>query len=243
MNYKSIFLTVVLLLGWFACVNEDEGSLIPSVTIPVLTLEIQGLASLKLINSTSDHNPRFVTDDQFTQDNSLSFSKELFGVSNVYHQGFRIQLQKNLPENDRTEFEVNIPTSFLNELSSDQRIVLFAKVYQDICCPLGGDLCASTRISSEFQPPTIENNEPKIHTGIDYAVPVGHPNVAVNDGFVVEAAELPGYGNTVAIRHSNGTTSLYAFLSKLLSVEGETDGIGKLEIFNKEEIININILT
>lgn len=303
MKFKSTFLIVILLLGWFACVNEDEGSLtIPSVTIPDLTLEIQGLASLKLINSTSDQNPSFVTDDQYTQDNSLSFTKELFGVSDVYHQGFRIQLQKSLPENDRSEFEINIPNNFLNELSSDQKIVLFAKVYQDggnevldfyypipsvvnlatrtltstlprwvftnkrggpflyearllmkivdatkesensalsrvaadqcesdpICCPLGGDLCASSRIISDFQSPTIENGIPKIHTGIDYAVAIGHPIIAVNEGFVLEAGEIPGYGKTVAIRHSNGTTSLYAFLSEIIVSKGETVRRGEL---------------
>lgn len=303
MKFKSSFLTVILLLGWFACVTEDEGSLtIPSVTIPDLTLEIQGLASLKLINSTSDQNPSFVTDDQYTQDNSLSFTKELFGVSDVYHQGFRIQLQKSLPENDRSEFEINIPNNFLDELSTDQRIVLFAKVYQDggnevldfyypipsvvnlatrtltstlprwvftnkrggpflyearllmkivdatkesensalsrvaadqcesdpICCPLGGNLCASGRVISDFLSPTIENGVPRVHTGIDYAVPEGHPIVAVNDGIIIQAGEVPGYQNTIAIRHSNGTTSVYAFLSEILVSRGETVRSGEL---------------
>ncbi|EON77796.1 hypothetical protein ADIS_1715 [Lunatimonas lonarensis] len=304
MNYKSFFLTLALVLAWFACVNEDDASLTPpSVQVPERTLEIQGLASLKIFNSTTDQNPSFSTDTQIAQHNNLSFTERLFGISEIFHQGLRIQLQQKMPENDRTEFEIDLPSSFIDQIDADKRVVLFAQVYQDagneildffmpissqynpgsgtltstlprwiftnkrgpssnfearllvkildesslsqdnnasarigssqcesdpICCPLGGDLCASSRVISDFLSPTIENGVPRVHTGIDYAVPEGHPIVAVNDGIVIQAGEVPGYQNTIAIRHSNGTTSVYAFLSEILVSRGETVRSGEL---------------
>ncbi|WP_339904323.1 peptidoglycan DD-metalloendopeptidase family protein [uncultured Cyclobacterium sp.] len=303
MKNRSLLSILVVLVGWFACINEDVGTLTPAVvTIPEQVLEIDELASLTLINASSNQNPSFVTNELFSQDNSLSFTQQLFGVSELYYQGIQIQLKQKLPENDRTEFEMNIPDSFISELAAEQRIVLFAKIYQDagneildfyypipstvnltsktlssmlpqwvftnkrgnsttfearllvaivdatkesensfnsrmasgecesepICCPLGGDLCASSRVISDFQSPIIENGIPKIHTGVDYAVPIGHPIIAVNEGFVLEAGEIPGYGKAVAIRHSNGTTSLYAFLSEIIVSKGETVRRGEL---------------
>ncbi|URN17149.1 MULTISPECIES: M23 family metallopeptidase [Streptomyces] len=58
------------------------------------------------------------------------------------------------------------------------------------------------------------------HSGQDFAVPVGTPVKAVHGGTVVKAGpngggDGPAYGNAVVIRHSNGTYSQYAHLSKI----------------------------
>ena len=58
------------------------------------------------------------------------------------------------------------------------------------------------------------------HTGLDFAVPVGTPVVAVDDGQVQEAGELPDYGTYIKLRHPWGE-SLYAHLSNLGVTHGE----------------------
>jgi uncharacterized protein (TIGR02594 family) len=52
----------------------------------------------------------------------------------------------------------------------------------------------------------------RMHTGVDYAAPLGSPVKATADGTVVRAGVAGGYGNMVEIQHSDGTTSRYAHL-------------------------------
>lgn len=62
----------------------------------------------------------------------------------------------------------------------------------------------------------------KGHNGLDFACPVGHDVVAVDDGIVTKAGlDTTGYGNHIQIRHSWGDT-VYAHLSQVLAEEGET---------------------
>ncbi|MFF2011947.1 M23 family metallopeptidase [Streptomyces sp. NPDC058195] len=58
------------------------------------------------------------------------------------------------------------------------------------------------------------------HSGQDFAVPVGTKVKAAHNGVVVKAGpngggDGPAYGNAVVIKHSNGTYSQYAHLSKI----------------------------
>ncbi|CAL9301426.1 MULTISPECIES: M23 family metallopeptidase [unclassified Streptomyces] len=58
------------------------------------------------------------------------------------------------------------------------------------------------------------------HSGQDFAVPVGTPVKATHSGIVVKAGpngggDGPAYGNAIVIKHSNGTYSQYAHLSKI----------------------------
>ncbi|MDT9680902.1 M23 family metallopeptidase [Streptomyces sp. TRM76323] len=58
------------------------------------------------------------------------------------------------------------------------------------------------------------------HSGQDFAVPVGTPVKAAHGGTVVKAGpngggDGPAYGNAIVIKHSNGTYSQYAHLSKI----------------------------
>ncbi|MGP3992027.1 peptidoglycan DD-metalloendopeptidase family protein [Streptomyces sp. 3N207] len=54
-----------------------------------------------------------------------------------------------------------------------------------------------------------------MHTGIDFTVPTGTPIKAAGPGTVQKAAQGGAYGNEVVIRHSDGTYSQYAHLSKI----------------------------
>ncbi|MDQ1037913.1 murein DD-endopeptidase MepM/ murein hydrolase activator NlpD [Streptomyces sp. V3I8] len=70
------------------------------------------------------------------------------------------------------------------------------------------------------------------HSGQDFAVPSGTAVVAAHGGTVVKtggngAGDGPAYGNAVVIRHSNGTYSQYAHLSRIDVRSGQTVGTGQ----------------
>jgi murein DD-endopeptidase MepM/ murein hydrolase activator NlpD len=51
---------------------------------------------------------------------------------------------------------------------------------------------------------------PRLHQGIDIAVPAGTPVRPVAPGDVVFSGRRPGYGKVVVVEHDDGTLSLYA---------------------------------
>lgn len=64
------------------------------------------------------------------------------------------------------------------------------------------------------------------HSGQDFAVPIGTKVEAAHKGTVVKAGpngggDGPAYGNAIVIKHSNGTYSQYAHLSKIQVHIGE----------------------
>ena len=55
--------------------------------------------------------------------------------------------------------------------------------------------------------------DPKGHTGIDYALPLGTPVLAAADGRVTTVGyDAKGYGNYVLITHGDGSQTLYGHL-------------------------------
>ncbi|MFD4633631.1 M23 family metallopeptidase [Streptomyces sp. NPDC058284] len=70
------------------------------------------------------------------------------------------------------------------------------------------------------------------HSGQDFAVPIGTSVASVHGGTVVKAGpngagDGPAYGNAVVIKHSNGTFSQYAHLSRIDVRVGQTVGTGQ----------------
>ncbi|HAJ47090.1 MAG TPA: hypothetical protein DCL54_10970, partial [Alphaproteobacteria bacterium] len=58
--------------------------------------------------------------------------------------------------------------------------------------------------------------------GLNIAVPAGTPVKAADTGTVIYAGnELPGFGNLVLVKHSNGYVTAYAHNSKLLVRKGD----------------------
>ncbi len=69
------------------------------------------------------------------------------------------------------------------------------------------------------------------YNAVDIGVPVGTPVIAAAAGEVILAKPLAwngGYGSYVAIRHSNGTQTLYAHLSQVSVEAGQTVEQGEL---------------
>ena len=54
----------------------------------------------------------------------------------------------------------------------------------------------------------------KLHTGTDFAAPMGTPIMASGDGVVVKASWCGGGGNCVKIKHNSTYTTVYAHMSK-----------------------------
>ncbi|RFC73037.1 M23 family metallopeptidase [Streptomyces sp. AcE210] len=70
------------------------------------------------------------------------------------------------------------------------------------------------------------------HSGQDFAVPIGTNVMAVHGGTVVKAGgngagDGPAYGNAIVIKHSNGTYSQYAHLSRIDVHVGQTVSTGQ----------------
>jgi len=81
----------------------------------------------------------------------------------------------------------------------------------------------SPRISSGFSysrfHPILKRR--RAHPAVDFAAPRGTPVLASATGRVVHAGRSGGLGKLVKIRHSNGYTTSYAHLSKILVKSGQ----------------------
>lgn len=91
-------------------------------------------------------------------------------------------------------------------------------------CPVGSDhdLPVSGRISSTVgvrHDPI--NGMLREHKGVDIATPQGTPVRPVASGIVTFSGYRPQYGNTVIVRHEDGTVTLYAHNSVNLKNAGE----------------------
>jgi len=78
-------------------------------------------------------------------------------------------------------------------------------------------------ISSHFSAhrfhPILKQYRP--HLGIDYAAPTGTPVQTIGDGRVAWAGPKSGAGNLVEIQHTNGYTTYYMHLSRVLVRSGQ----------------------
>ncbi|MEK0431879.1 MAG: hypothetical protein RL700_86 [Pseudomonadota bacterium] len=62
----------------------------------------------------------------------------------------------------------------------------------------------------------------RAHLGVDYAAAQGTPVRSVGLGVVESAGNMGGYGNAVVVKHSNGHSTVYAHLSKMLVKRGQS---------------------
>lgn len=62
----------------------------------------------------------------------------------------------------------------------------------------------------------------KLHKGLDIAAPRGTPVVSADDGTVILAGWVSGYGNTVVVDHNNGLVTWYGHMSAISVKEGDS---------------------
>ena len=62
----------------------------------------------------------------------------------------------------------------------------------------------------------------RMHTGVDWAAPMGTPIFAAGNGTVIKAGRESGYGNRVEIQHANGYITTYNHMSGF--ARGVTEG-------------------
>lgn len=78
------------------------------------------------------------------------------------------------------------------------------------------------KLFPNFGQQRIYNRVPRsVHSGVDIAVPTGHPIKATSRGRVVLASDLYFSGKTVIIDHGLGLFSTYCHLSRILVKRGE----------------------
>jgi murein DD-endopeptidase MepM/ murein hydrolase activator NlpD len=68
----------------------------------------------------------------------------------------------------------------------------------------------------------------KLHTGVDFGVPIGTPVHAAASGVVVHAGWLGAYGNAVIIDHGGGVSTLYGHNSHVDVHAGESVSAGQV---------------
>lgn len=68
----------------------------------------------------------------------------------------------------------------------------------------------------------------RLHAGLDLGAPTGTPIRAAAAGTVIAAGGMGGYGNTVDLRHADGTVTRYAHQSRLLVGVGQTVAAGQV---------------
>lgn len=123
----------------------------------------------------------------------------------------------------------------INKLSEGTQAIL----YGDMC---GSDLFYFSNFSGEYEWPAPDNyrvtspygyrihpisGKYKLHAGIDIAGVTGSPVVAAESGYVEFAGYNSSYGNYIKVKHSDAQTSLYAHLSTIGVITGETVSRGQ----------------
>src|SRR5580658_9013873 len=84
--------------------------------------------------------------------------------------------------------------------------------------PLKFAAVITSHFSQHRYHPILKEYRP--HLGIDYAAPTGTPVQTIGDGRVIFAGRKGGAGNLIEIQHSNGYTTYYMHLSRVLVHSG-----------------------
>jgi murein DD-endopeptidase MepM/ murein hydrolase activator NlpD len=147
---------------------------------------------------------------------------------------FRVVIEKKILANGETASYGRILAAEYDNGGHAYRAVLFHDSYGDAAyytpdgksmkrAFLHSPLKFAAPITSHFSyhrfHPILREYRP--HLGIDYGAPTGTPVQTIADGKVIFAGPRGGDGNLVRVQHSNGYTTYYMHLSRILVRNGE----------------------
>jgi len=89
-----------------------------------------------------------------------------------------------------------------------------------ISCPVAGGCSVNSPFNPARQHPITGQTRP--HNGVDYAAANGDSIVAASDGVVERSYPSSSYGETIVVRHTNGSATLYAHLQSRGVVTGDS---------------------
>jgi murein DD-endopeptidase MepM/ murein hydrolase activator NlpD len=147
---------------------------------------------------------------------------------------FRVVIEKKVLANGETASYGRILAAEYDNSGHGYRAVLFHDPYGEPAyyTPEGksmkraflhSPLKFAAPITSHFSyhrfHPILKEYRP--HLGIDYGAPMGAPVQTIGDGKVIFAGPKGGDGNLVKVQHSNGYTTYYMHLSRILVRDGQ----------------------
>lgn len=94
-----------------------------------------------------------------------------------------------------------------------------------IACPVSGGCNVVSPFSPARQHPIYGNTRP--HNGVDYAAPNGTPIMSAASGTIERSYTSSSYGETIIVRHSDGSATLYAHLQNRGVSVGDSVTIGQ----------------
>src|SRR6202007_280161 len=147
---------------------------------------------------------------------------------------FRIVVEKKNVANGETASYGRILVAEYNNAGRPYRAVLFHDVAGHpayftpegkamkkafLHSPLKFAAAITSHYSTHRYHPILKEYRP--HLGIDYAAPTGTPVQTIGDGRVTIGGRKGGAGNLVEIQHTNGYTTYYMHLSRVLVRSGQ----------------------
>ena len=77
--------------------------------------------------------------------------------------------------------------------------------------PIDGEKVQLSNTFGMRKHPILRQN--RMHTGVDWAAPRGHPVVAAAGGLVISAKRRGSFGNQIILRHESGFETTYSHLN------------------------------
>ncbi len=117
----------------------------------------------------------------------------------------------------RVDQRIEQRADFMNVVESE----LVANEARDALLPKGTPLTVGFVGSGYGMRNDPFTGQMSMHSGVDFAAPVGTPIFAAAGGVVVAAEFNPAYGNMVEIDHGKGLSTMYAHTSHMLVKNGD----------------------
>ncbi|ATF12286.1 M23 family metallopeptidase [Brevibacillus sp. HB1.2] len=113
------------------------------------------------------------------------------------------------------------PTAFAAEASNSSQPSKINETHFFLEAPIHDTYVISSDFGLQINP---ETKESKGHNGLDYATAKGTAIFAANDGVILFAQSLKGFGETIIIKHNSEFSTLYGhiLLGSFLVKAGDT---------------------